>query len=476
MTRRTKRRRSSWSLSWSLLLAILLATVLATGGGSIRSTPTAGTGSTCIPGTDQVVTEEPWPQERLGLKALGGQFRGWGVTVAVLSSGASAGHPQLRGRVLDGLSVGDAGAANTDCLGFGTAISGAAAAAPVSGTPLTGIAPQASVLPVRLPDWMVNPSSNLDDEHAVQAGQLLAQAITLALQRTPRVMVLPSVSLTDTPPLRAAVAAAEEQGCLLVEGAPASADQTHNFPAAYPEVVVVEGISPEGDVAPTALTAEQVDLIAPGMQVPVLTPTKGHQLVSSNAVAAGFVAGAAVLVLEAVHPRSAADVRRQLLRSTVPSAYGRIPVLDPAVAMTPDVGTASAPPAGTIGRLLAGKPPAERASVAATAIATTTLAVLVIVLFAAAATYRGRSRGWRPAGQEPETEIPPDHLPLTDDPFRPPHRSGAWWLARDLDDDGVRGRGTSPVPSAPHGSAAPPGPAGPPPPPDRPDVPAPGGH
>jgi membrane-anchored mycosin MYCP len=418
-----------------LLAAVLLATLLAAGAGTARAAGTSGQGSTCATSTNEVIVEEPWPQQRLGLRSLDQQYRGWGVTIAVLSSGVSAQHAQLRGRVLDGLSIGDAGPTNTDCLGFGTAIAGAAAAAPVSGTPLMGVAPQASVLPVRLPDWVVNPSTAPDDTHRAEAATLLAQAITGALQRNARIMVLPSIPLPDDPQLRAAVAAAEEQGCLLVEGAPATADQTDDYPAAYPEVFVAEGVSVEGDYAPSALTADQVDILAPGIQIPVLAPKQGHQVVTSNVVAAGFVAGAAALVLEADHPRTAAELRGRLRQSTVPAVYGRTPVLDPAAAMSLSGSAASGQPSGTRGRLLAGKPAPERASIAATAIAAGALTLLGIVLFVAAAIYHGRRRGWRPAGRPPAAEAAADHLSLTDDPFRPPGQYGAWWLARNLDLD-----------------------------------------
>jgi hypothetical protein len=452
-------------------VALLAVTATLTPWGAARAAPRQTT--TCAQPTTKVVTELPWPQDRLGLDALGQQYQGWGVTLAVLSSGVSAGHPQLHGRVLDGLSLGDSGPANDDCLGFGTAVSGAAAAAPVSGTPLTGIAPAASVLPVRLPDWVVNPSTGLDDANLAKAAELLAQAITLALEHDPDVIVLPAASLPDTTQLRTAVAAAEEQGCLLLEGAPTTAEGTNAYPAAYPQVLVVEGVSAEGDFAPTALAGDQVDLLAPGMQVPALTPGRGHQLVSSNVVAAGYAAGAAALVLEAVHPRTAADVRRQLLQSTVPSVYGGLPVLDPAAAMTPTGDRTTRQPAGTLGRLLAGRPEPERASLAATTIAATTLAALVLVLFTGAAVHRGRRRDWRPAGSPAPADVPPDHLSLADDPFRPPGQYGAWWLAG-RDDDGSAA--ILPGPILPGPICGGPIPGGPPHPPDRPDAPDQGGH
>lgn len=440
---RPHRPRTMLAASVTLILAVLAAMLPATGSDVARAAGTTGPGttsgedSTCVTGTGHVVVEEPWPQERLGLPALGQQYRGWGITIAVLSSGVSGDHPQLRGRVLDGINIGSAGPANTDCLGFGTAIAGAAAAAPVSGTSLVGVASQASILPVRLPDWVVNPPSQLDNGHRVQASHLLAQTITAALQRAPQVMVLPSTSLPDSTQLRAAIATAEERGCLLIEGAPATADRRNAYPAGYPEVLVVAGDSREGDEVPTALADDQIDLIAPGLQVPVLTPGTGHRLVTSTTVSAGLTAGAGALVLEAARPRSAAEARTRLRRSTVPSVHGRIPVLDPATALSSSATTVQQTRPGPLGRLLAGKTAPERASIAGVAVAAGILAALGLVLFAGTAVYRGRRRRWRPAGRSATRAAGPAGLPLTDDPFRPLGRSEAWWLAGNPGDTGL---------------------------------------
>jgi membrane-anchored mycosin MYCP len=410
---RRPRRRASTALR-ALCLTIAVASVLSLA--SARPAVAASSTKTCAEPTDKVVTDEPWPQTQLGLRSLQNQYRGWGTTIAVISSGVSASHPQLQGRVLPGFSIGVNGDPHSDCLGFGTATAGAAAAAAVSGTPLVGVAPQATVLPVLLPDWVVNPSSALDDEHQVQAANLLARAITEAMKDGPKVMVLPSVALPNTTNLRNAVGAADEQGCLLVEGATTSSglDNGRSYPASYPEILVVEGVSPTGELAQTNLGADTVDLAAPGVQVPVLAPRRGHLLVSSNDVAAGYVAGAAALVREATRPKSVAELRNRLLQTSASTVSGGLPALNPSAALTPVGDVPRNQPAGAIGRLLTAKSPPDRAAIAAGVISTTALVSLVLLAFAMAALQRGRRRGWRPAGH-------PGPAPTDGPPAGPPH-------------------------------------------------------
>ena len=75
--------------------------------------------------------------------------RGAGVMVAVVDSGVDATVPQL-GRVMTGEDVIDGnGRGNTDCLGSGTAMAGIIAATPGSAG-AAGVAPDATIMPVRV--------------------------------------------------------------------------------------------------------------------------------------------------------------------------------------------------------------------------------------------------------------------------------------------------------------------------------------
>jgi serine protease len=93
--------------------------------------------------------------------------KGAGATIAVLDSGVDFGHPDLSGKLLDGVDLvrfvapsflGDPGITGPGCdgaqdeNGHGTHVSGIAAAATGNGIGVAGVAPDAKVLPVRVLD------------------------------------------------------------------------------------------------------------------------------------------------------------------------------------------------------------------------------------------------------------------------------------------------------------------------------------
>src|SRR5689334_6196233 len=96
------------------------------------------------------VPGRPWAQQRLDYERVWPLTRGSGVTVAVVDTGVQGSHPQLRGGVLPGIDVVNGGTAETDCVGHGTLVAGLLAARPADGTGFAGVAPAATVLPVRV--------------------------------------------------------------------------------------------------------------------------------------------------------------------------------------------------------------------------------------------------------------------------------------------------------------------------------------
>ena len=95
------------------------------------------------------VRDQQWSLDLLGAEAAWEHSRGDGVTVAVLDSGADADHPDLDGQVLAGRDVVSETDDASDVHGHGTAVA-AIIAGHDDDSGVVGLAPEASILPVRV--------------------------------------------------------------------------------------------------------------------------------------------------------------------------------------------------------------------------------------------------------------------------------------------------------------------------------------
>ena len=219
------------------------------------------------------VAAVPWAQQLLGPQQVWSFSRGGGVTVAVLDSGVDAGHPQLRGEIGAGFdAVAGGGRADNDCLGTGTQVAGVIAAWETGGVGFVGLAPNVSIVPIRVVD--------ADGGDPVAAPAVLARGVRAAVERGADVIAAPVVSYTDAPELRAAVSDALRDGVVIVAAAGDLGDAPGggptSYPAAYDGVIGVGAIAESGLRWPKSQVGRYVDVVAPGADVVTLQRGRGH--------------------------------------------------------------------------------------------------------------------------------------------------------------------------------------------------------
>lgn len=310
------------------------------------------------PQPSPIYEKVPWtvstvdPPERLWPYSTGK-----GVTVAVVSTGVSTTHPQLADRLSAGYDfVRNLATGMDDCVGQGTSIASVIAAQPSPSSGFVGLAPDATILPVRIAeqDQVVRPTDK------VVAPSTVASGIAWATQQGADVIVVGTVIFYDDPALKAAVEQAQASGAVIVapvgddhpKDAPYSEQPTPPdrtpYPAAYDAVIGVGAVGPNGVRLPASEVGEYVDVVAPGEDVIAAATAGGHSNYTGTAIASAF-AGAAVALLmgqpgkpwanESGAARSAQVQQR--LRSTASPVSGHFAELgyggglvDPSRAMT----------------------------------------------------------------------------------------------------------------------------------------------
>ncbi|MFC0029196.1 type VII secretion-associated serine protease mycosin [Micromonospora chaiyaphumensis] len=377
------------------------ASVAALLGGVLAVPAPAVAAPKCGPAGGPAPTAAPWALTRLDPAGAWRVTKGQGITVAVIDSGVSPTHPLLRGRVLPGEDFNQLAKLDGQCdlVGHGTLIAGIIAGKEGTGTPYTGIAPEARILPVRV---LADNQKAFDESIPAEIGK----AIRWAADHDADVINLSLVTLDD-PALKAAVDYALGKGVILVAAAGNRQENQQDqpaYPASYPGVIAVAGVDENGGHVGSSVTGDYVDIAAPGLNIMGPAPQGSGYLAEpqgGTSFATGYVSGVAALV-RAAHPDiSPQDVAFRLTRTADNPPDGHNPlvgygVVNPYRAVTSLLGTRSDPPLGAMPAPAPHTDPlawqrtvAIWAAVIGAVLAGALLALRPILV-------RGRRRGWRP--------------------------------------------------------------------------------
>lgn len=339
--------------------------------------PDPGGEAECASTALDPLADLPWPQLRLVTGEAWRHTQGEGVVVAVVGSGVEE-VPQLSGRVLPGIDLtvkldqtddsGIPGQAGADCLDHGTAVASIIAASRQEGTGLVGMAPAATILPVRV---------------ATATGTETAAAVEAAIVAGAMVAAVPVPYDLGDPALSAALDLAARHDVVVVMAAP---EQTGPAPATAsdhprPEGVLRVGASAPNDAIATTYRPGTVDVLAPGTAIAGLgVEDSDYTPGSGTDYAVASVAGLAALVRAADPELTAAQVAHWIrttadpLATSVPDQTYGWGVINPRGAVTAALHTHQPDRSVPSGVTPARQPPGPAgASPAAIAMAATTL-------------------------------------------------------------------------------------------------------
>ncbi|MFI7434368.1 type VII secretion-associated serine protease mycosin [Micromonospora haikouensis] len=365
----------------------------------------ASAAPSCGPTGSPAPTATPWALTRLDPGAAWRVTRGEGVTVAVVDSGVSATHPLLRGQVRPGRDFNalPPNEGRCDAAGHGTIVAGIIAGREGTGSPFTGIAPAARILPVR-----VLPDTRRTNDEGLPAQ--IGLAIRWAVDQGADVINLSLVTL-PRPELAAAVEYALAKGVVVVAAAGNRQEQQQDlpaYPAAYPGVIAVAGVDAQGGHVGSSVSGDYVDIAAPGLDIVGPAPRGQGYLAEpqgGTSFAAAYVSGVAALI-RAAHPDLTPDGVAYRLTRTADNppdghnaevGYG---VVNPYRAVTSVLGTRSDPPPGALAAPAPPRDPLGWQRAVAVWAAAVGVVLAGALLAARPILARGRRRGWRP-GRRP---------------------------------------------------------------------------
>lgn len=248
-----------------------------------------------------------WGLDAVGAPLAWGVTRGAGIVVAVVDTGIAAA-PDLDGRLLEGWNVIEGTTDALDDNGHGTHVAGTIGENADNGLAEAGLAPEVSLLPVKVLDAA---GSGTDSD--------VAAGIVWAADHGARVLNLSLGGASSSRLLADAVQYATTHGALIVAAA-GNESGAVGYPARIARVLGVGAVDPSLARASFSNTGTGLDIVAPG--VGIIQQTLGDApgsfvdaALSGTSMATPFVTAAAALVLAADPEATPARVLRVLERT-----------------------------------------------------------------------------------------------------------------------------------------------------------------
>ncbi|MFJ4972305.1 type VII secretion-associated serine protease mycosin [Streptomyces sp. NPDC088755] len=391
----------------------------------------------------------PWSLQRVLMDELWKQSTGKGVRVAVIDTGVDVKNPQLTRAVDAGSGINllpkdlkgedgrklERGKENgtTDTVGHGTKVAGIIAAREAKGTGFTGLAPDATIIPIQQNDADGNGTADT-----------LATAIRHAVDKAKADVINISQDTANavepTPALRQAVDHALAKEIVVVASAGndgLGGNVKRTYPASYEGVLAVAASDRNNERAYFSQSGEFVGVAAPGVDMISTVPGGGHCADNGTSFSAPYVAGVAALIRAKHRDWTQEQIVAQIQQTAERSVAGHDRlvgwgVVDPVRALTEDDKPIDRPVAGegmskgeapTLAPLRLGETAEERNARLATYVVVGGGVLVAAIAGAAVAVRDMRRRARRVAADGSERRLTHEPSHVAANPIGPAPRS-----------------------------------------------------
>lgn len=210
---------------------------------------------------------------------------GDGIVVAVLDSGCDLNHQDLFPNLLEGKNFLNSKKPPLDDNSHGTHVTGVICACN-NDLGIVGVAPKVKAIPIKVLDE----DGNGEMRH-------VAKAIRYAIERDADFILLSMGCQKPIQQVRKALQAAAKEGIITFASAGNLGKSEHLlYPANYPEVISIGALDKNMKRADFTNTGENLDFLAPGVDILSTVPTSWYAIMSGSSQAAPFVLGLACLL------------------------------------------------------------------------------------------------------------------------------------------------------------------------------------
>ncbi len=243
--------------------------------------------------------EIPWGVKKIGAPELWKVSKGKGIKVAVIDTGISRNHPDLKGQVKGRIITANGGAGYSEIDGHGTHVAGTIAAV-ANQKGIVGVAPEVELYDIRA--FAPDGTAAISD---------IVEGINWAIENKMDVINMSFGTSEDNLAFRNAIRRAAKAGIVLVASAGNNGGELE-YPAAYKQVVAVGAVTQDNKLADFSSRGSGLDVAAPGVGIKSTWLNKGYRVLDGTSMAAAHVSGMYALMMATGKRRSVRSLRRSL--------------------------------------------------------------------------------------------------------------------------------------------------------------------